>query len=285
MFGTTIDYYLLKPLAHSRNLATEVELNERAKQSSYTLEEARAYLDCIQTEYFEHRFLIDPDMSYLDIGCGMGRLSVALSCAGATDVTGIDIVERHIEEARKLSSQIRTVHRPKFYCTDIHTWKSERPYDVIIALGAMEHINDPAGFLRLLPSLLKPTGHAFVSFEPFQSPFGDHMGGFFDLQIPWRGLIFSEKALLRLRSEYFRPTDPAKRYQDVVGGLNLMTFSQYLKWTHEAGLEFVFHNFNPQLKHSSYYRPLYPVSWILTRIPKIQDYFGVNIYSILERRG
>ena len=284
MFGATIDYYLLKPLTHNRNRATEAELNEQAKQSAYTLDEARAYVDRFQVEYFEHRFPIDPDMSYLDIGCGMGRLSLGLSCAGATDVTGIDIVKRHIEEARKLSSQIREVHRPKFYCTDVHAWKPERQYDVIITLGAMEHIHDPAGFLHLLPSLLKPTGQAFVSFEPFQSPIGDHMGGFFDIQIPWRGLIFSEKALLRLRSKFFRPTDLAKRYQDIVGGLNLMTFSQYLKWAHDAGLEFVFHNFNPQLKHHRRYLPLYPFSWVLTRIPKVQDYFGISVYSILKQR-
>ena len=33
MFGETIDYWLLRPIAHSRNRATEEELNARAEET------------------------------------------------------------------------------------------------------------------------------------------------------------------------------------------------------------------------------------------------------------
>jgi hypothetical protein len=149
----------------------------------------------------------------------------------------------------------------------------------------MEHIHDPAEYLTRLSKLMKPGGQAFVSFEPFHSPIGDHMNEFFKIKIPWRGLIFSEKAVLRLREEFFRPGDSVKRYQDIVGGLNLMSFSQYLKWADEAGLEFSFHNFNPQLKKRKLYFPLHILSSGLTRIPKIRDFFGICVYSILKRKS
>jgi SAM-dependent methyltransferase len=285
MFGEMIDYRILKPMTHSSNRATEEELNERAKSSTFTLDDAGAYVNRFRTEYFENRFPIDPKLSYLDIGCGMGRLSIGLSLAGAKDITGIDIVARHIDEAKALSERLIPDHQILFQHSDIHTWQQERRYDVIITLGAMEHIHDPAKFLHQMRNLLKPKGQAFVSFEPFHSPIGDHMRGFFNFQIPWRGCLFSEKAILRLRRECFRPTDPAKRYQDIVGGLNLMTFTQYVQWAHDAGLEFVYHAFNPQLKHHKRYRPLYPLSWVLTRIPKIRDYFGIFVFSILKRRN
>jgi len=285
MFGKTIDYYLLKPLAHARNRATEAELDEGSRHSTFTLDDARAYQERIRTVCFDGRLPIDPNLSYLDIGCGMGRLSIGLSLMGVKDVTGVDIVERHIEEAKKVASVLDESQRPRFHCVDIHSWETKRQYDVVFVLGAMEHIHDPAAFLALIPRFLKPSGIALIGHEPFQSPIGDHMHGFFRVQIPWRGLLFSQEAVLRLRSEYYRPTDSVTRYQDIVGGLNLMSFSQYLEYAHQAGLEFVFHHFNPQLKHHRLLHPLYPVSWMLTRIPKVRDFFIINSFSILRRRN
>ena len=284
MLGKSVDYYLLKPLVHSRNRATEAECNYKSLHSTFTEGDARIYLERFRTEYFQDRFKISPKLSYLDIGCGMGRLSIGLGLAGARDVTGIDLVERHIEEARACASRIVPQSQPDFHQADINLWKTERQYDVIISLGALEHIHDPGDFLLILRRLLKPDGLAFVSFEPFQSPIGDHMNGFFRVPIPWRGLIFSEQAILRLRSEYYRPTDPAERYQDIVGGLNLMTLSQYVQYLDNAGLEIAFQNINPQLRHHKRFRPLYPFSWLLTRIPRVRNYFSVCIYSILKRR-
>ena len=285
MFGSGIDYHLLKPFCHSRNRATESELNERAQHSTFTRDEARNYCDRMVNEFFEERFPINPELSYLDIGCGMGRLSYGLNLAGIQDVTGIDIVERHVEEAKDIARKLNVFNPPEFHHVDVHSWEPRRQYDVIITLGAMEHIHDPGKFLARLPRLLKPGGRAFVSFEPFHSPIGDHMNDFFRILIPWRGLIFSEKAVLRLRGEFYRPTDPAQRYQDIVGGLNLMRFTQYLQWADEAGFDFSFHNFNPQLKKRKRYYPLQILSAGLTRVPRLRDFFGMCVYSILERKS
>ena len=283
MFGETIDYHILKPLTHSRNRATEDELDQQASCSSYSLIDARDYVKRL-IGFFDHRFSIDTSTSYLDIGCGMGRFTVGLTDLGATDVTGVDIVRRNVREAEEVAERLLTVSKPQFVHADIHDWSSNRQYDVIVSIGAMEHIHSPATYLHKISGLMKPGGRAFVSFEPFQSPVGDHMSPFFNIQIPWRGLIFSERAILRLRTECYRPTDPVSRYQDVIGGLNLMTFSQYLRWADDAGLEFIYHNFNPQLRNHKRLMAFYPLSWVLSRIPKIRDYIGVCIFSILRHR-
>lgn len=284
MFGEKIDYYLLRPFTHSRNRATEEELNERARHSGYTLEYARKYLFRVKSEYFGGCFPADPKLSYLDVGCGNGRLSIGLSLAGARNVTGIDICERHINEAIAMSQLLPVNQRPKFLLSDVHDWHQNRQFDVVIVLGAMEHIHDPGEFLKLIPGLLKPDGQAFVSFEPFQGIFGDHMKGFFWLPIPWRGLLFSENAILRLRREQFRPTDKATNYSEIVGGLNQMGYEEYIRLVHEAGLEFVSHNCNPQLSHRFRYLGLQYISRVLTRIPKLRGYFIVSDYSILRRK-
>ena len=95
MFGGTLDYYLLKSLTHNRNIATEEALNDRTVHSRLTLDQAKSYLEKIQT-YFKNHIPIEPKLSYLDIGCGLGRFSIGLSLAGAIDVTG----DRYFGEAR-----------------------------------------------------------------------------------------------------------------------------------------------------------------------------------------
>lgn len=284
MFGEHIDYRLLRLIAHDRNKATEAELDGRAERSTFTIEDARAYLDKVKNVYFDGRLPVDPNLAYLDIGCGMGRLCIGLAAAGARNVTGIEVVPRHAVEAETIAQALPPETRPRFFNVDIHEWTPPRQYDVIFVLGAMEHIHDPKRFLEVLPRLLAPEGRAFVSHEPFEGPVGDHMTGFFRVQIPWRGLLFSEQALLRLRAEYFRPTDRVTRYQDVAGGLNLMSWRTYQRWAREAGLEFEFSAFNPQVKHYRRLRPLWPVVWALTHLPLVQGYFIMNGYSILRRQ-
>ena len=177
------------------------------------------------------------------------------------------------------------VPRPEFVCEDIHSWARERKWDVAFAVGVMEHVQDPGGFLLMLRCLLKPGGLAFVSFEPFHSPAGDHMQDFFKVRVPWRGVLFSEKAILRLRRECYRPTDRAERYCDIAAGLNLMRFSEYEAYIRAAGLEVAQHLLNPRLWWNAWQAPFRPISRMLTSLPVVQDYFVWEAYSVLRYPG
>ena len=106
---------------------------------------------CVEYEpsIFSGRFLVDKNLSYLDIGCGQGRLSIGLVDAGVSDVTGIDISNRMIVEANNLAENLLPDHpNTIFHTGDIHEWQHKRQYDVIVALGSMEHIHDPRDFLH-----------------------------------------------------------------------------------------------------------------------------------------
>lgn len=280
MFGQTIDYYLLKPFAHARNRANEVELNERAAQTTYTLSDAKAHLQKVIHTYFDGKLKVDPSLSYLDIGCGMGRLSIALADAGVRDVVGVDVVPRQIDEAKIVAERLLSDHRPQFYCADVNQWKTDRKFDILFGLGFMEHVNEPDRLLASLPGLMKPGGVALLSFEPFQAPTGDHLNAFFRIPIPWRGLLFSEKALIRLRREYFRPTDPAERLEDIVGGLNKMKYGEWLRYIRQAGLRIDFINVNPQLRR---HQPLGLISDVVTKVPIVGRYFSALVYVMLRR--
>lgn len=280
MFGQTIDYYLLKPFVNARNRATEEELDDRAKRSTYTLADAQAHTLKVANTYFGGKLKVNPNLSYLDVGCGMGRLSIGLADAGAQEVVGVDVVPRQIEEAKFVAERLLAGNRPEFYCADINQWKTDRRFDIIFGLGFMEHVNDPARLLASLPGLMKPGGVACMSFEPFQAPTGDHLNELFWFPVLWRGLLFNEKALLRLRREYYRPMDPAERFQDIVGGLNKMKYSEWLRYIRDAGLRIDYINVNPQLRQ---HQPLGLMSDVITKVPIMGRYFSALVYVMLRR--
>lgn len=280
MLGKKIDYWLLRPLVHSRNRTTEEDLNRQARSLPFNPEAAQERLARLISR-FGGNLRIQPNLAYLDVGCGLGDLTLALVQAGALDVTGIDLMGRNIQAARIAAEQQQGSSTTMFIQGDIRSWEPHRRFDVIISNEALEHIDAPDRFIRSLVRLLKPDGRAFLAFGPlFHSPFGDHLWGFFRLQIPWRGILFSQEALLRLRQEFFRPGDGVSRFQDVAGGLNLMRYSDFIRYVTEAGLEFEFLSINPQAKQIW---PASVISRALVKLPWVRDYFAMSVYATLKR--
>src|SRR4029450_2517876 len=99
MFGPVVDYWLLRPLTHSRNSATEEELNARAARNP--LIDIDAELEKIQKlqQRLGGRLPISENLSYCDVGCGEGGMALALATLGAQHVTGIDVTPRSIVTA------------------------------------------------------------------------------------------------------------------------------------------------------------------------------------------
>jgi SAM-dependent methyltransferase len=230
---------------------------------------------------FEGHLPIDPRLRYLDMGCGTGELTLAFARLGVRSITGVDYLPRHIERARAHAARIGTARGVRFVCRDLYAWEPEEKFDVLLSFDALEHVGDPRAFLARMADFIAPGGIAVLAFGPlFHSPFGDHMWDFFRLQIPWRGVLFSEDALLRVRARCFRPTDPARRYQDVAGGLNLMRYSEFLGHVRATGWKFDYLAANTFLNR----RPLLKaISDAVIGARLLQDYFAHNVYAVLRR--
>jgi len=279
MLGANLDYYILRRLAHCRNRASEADLDGLARQVNRTsLEREIGKLGKV-IRRFEGRFPVDPALRYLDMGCGNGGLSLALARLGVRWITGVDYLPRNIERAQAYSALVGAGEGVRFVCRDLRTWVPEEKYDVLLSFDALEHIDHPREFLRKMGEFIAPNGVAVLSFGPlFHSPFGDHMWDFFAFQIPWRGLLFSEQAVLRVRRECFRPTDPAARYCEIAGGLNQMRYSEFLSYVRDTGWEFSYLGVNTFLS-----RPLRRLSDTLLRIPVARDLLVHNVYTVLRR--
>jgi 2-polyprenyl-6-hydroxyphenyl methylase / 3-demethylubiquinone-9 3-methyltransferase len=95
----------------------------------------------------------------LDVGCGAGLASEALARHGF-DVLGVDAAADLIEVARGHTKESRLTYRVAV-AEDLLAEGLRFP--VITALEVVEHVPDPAAFVRALAGLLEPGGLLYMS--------------------------------------------------------------------------------------------------------------------------
>ncbi len=98
-----------------------------------------------------------------DIGCGSGRFVVEFAKRGAGHVTGVDIAPEMLRLSRGLAAQNNVVDQCDFALGDVLNWNTDKIYDITIAIGFWDYIQDPPERLRLIR---KFTGGTFLSAWP-----------------------------------------------------------------------------------------------------------------------
>ncbi len=110
----------------------------------------------------ERRFPDRSRIRVLDLGCGAGIASEALARAGF-DVLGVDAAPEAIRAGR-LHAQDLLDLRLRYRVGLAEDLRTEgEHFDVITALEVIEHVPDPAAFVRVLRDLLAPSGLMFLS--------------------------------------------------------------------------------------------------------------------------
>jgi SAM-dependent methyltransferase len=152
----------------------------------------------------------------IDFGCGRGNESIEMAKRGAKSVVGIDILQRDLDLARESAAKAGVAH----LCSFVGTTTAKA--DVITSTDAFEHFADPAEVLRTMADLLKPDGCVLATFGPtWYHPKGGHSFSIF----PWAHLVFTERCLIRWRSDF--KCDGASRFSEVEGGLNRMSIRRF----------------------------------------------------------
>ena len=85
--------------------------------------------------------------------------------------------------------------------------------------------------------------------------------------------------MLRVRREYFRPTDPALRLNEIAGGLNRMRYSEFIGHVRATGWQFDYLAVNTFLPSGSLVRRL---SDALAGLPGLRDFVPHNVYAVLK---
>ncbi|MDB5902752.1 MAG: ubiquinone biosynthesis O-methyltransferase [Betaproteobacteria bacterium] len=98
----------------------------------------------------------------LDVGCGGGILSEAMTARGAR-VTGIDLADKPLKVARlHLLESGLEVEYVKIAAEALAATSDTR-YDVVTCMEMLEHVPDPAATVRACSELVKPGGFVFFA--------------------------------------------------------------------------------------------------------------------------
>ena len=162
----------------------------------------------------------------IDFGCGNGVETIDMARHGAKRVIGLDIREKVLAAGRKAAQTAGVDDRCIFAA------ETAEPADVIVSIDGFEHYGDPEGALGLMRRMIRPDGRVLIAFgPPWFHPLGGHLFSVF----PWAHLVFTERALIRWRSNF--KFDGATRFCETDGGLNKMTVRRFCRLVPASGFD------------------------------------------------
>jgi SAM-dependent methyltransferase len=163
----------------------------------------------------------------IDFGCGHGNDAIEMAKRGAKRVIGIDNRPEVLNAARASAKE----NCVESQCTFVN--ETDERADIITSIDAFEHFQNPSEVLQIMRSRIKDDGKVIAVFGPtWYHPLGGHLFSVF----PFSHLIFTERSLIRWRSDF--KSDGAKRIEEVSGGLNRMTISRFEKLIDESDFSF-----------------------------------------------
>jgi 2-polyprenyl-6-hydroxyphenyl methylase/3-demethylubiquinone-9 3-methyltransferase len=98
----------------------------------------------------------------VDVGCGGGILSEAMSRRGAR-VTGLDLAPELLDVARLHALEGGVAVDYRLESAEQHARQCAAAYDVVTCMEMLEHVPDPPAVLGALAGLVRPGGDVFVS--------------------------------------------------------------------------------------------------------------------------
>lgn len=98
----------------------------------------------------------------LDVACGEGYGSRLLRDWGASQVEGVDVSEAAVARASRLFGTAG-LRYSVLDATHVDQSFAGHQFDLIVSIETIEHLPDPAAFLRAISRLLAPGGHVILT--------------------------------------------------------------------------------------------------------------------------
>ena len=192
----------------------------------------------LRVSYIENKVQLK-GLDILDIGCGGGILSEALSQKGA-NVTAIDLADGPLEVAKIRQKQSKLDIKYKKRST-AELVNEGHKYDVITCLEMLEHVPDPAEIVKDCADLTKSGGHLFFSTinRNLKSFVFAILGAEYIFNILPQGTHEFEKLIKP--SELKDYVDAAKLDFEEVKGMSYIPIFDIVKLTEDSSVNYIVH--------------------------------------------
>ncbi len=233
----------------------------------------------------------------LDFGCGGGDLSFLMIELGASSAVGIDLNKRDIEIAtqRKQGEPVSFIQASNTYQVDL----SDAAVDVIACFDVMEHIMEYEAIMGEWHRVLRPGGRVLIHWQPWFHPYGHHGQSY--IPIPWVHVFLNNRQRTEVCARLvelpeFNPPwwdidkqgNRINRFRDALesgeadkeGFLNKLTMWRFEALCDKLGFDI------EQKTLSSFQGPhlVRGISSVLTRIPRVREFFTANAVYQLSKR-
>ncbi|QXD17089.1 methyltransferase domain-containing protein [Rhodocaloribacter litoris] len=103
-------------------------------------------------------------LDVLDAGTGFGQYAyfIARTFPNAR-VLAVDVKHDYLENARRFFARTPCADRVTLACEDLTDLKAEGPFDLILSVDVMEHIEDDRAVFRHFARVLRPGGHVLIN--------------------------------------------------------------------------------------------------------------------------
>lgn len=99
------------------------------------------------------------NLTFLDVGCGMGRNSCWPMSYGAAGGLAVDVDDRSLEAARRTLARwpsVRVEHRSAYELG------AKNEFDIAFSIGVIHHLKDPPRALESMVAAVKPGGRVMI---------------------------------------------------------------------------------------------------------------------------
>lgn len=238
--------------------------------------------------FIERKLPIEKSFRVMEIGCAEGGVLKAFTEKGCFGF-GVELQESRLKIAQSVfeeeikSGQVRLMNK------DIYEMNLEQDitekFDLIILKDVIEHIHDQDRILSYMREFLKPKGHIFFGFPPWQMPFGGH-------QQLVRNKLFSKlpyyhmlpmsiyKGILKSVGENPRRIKDLAEIKET--GISIERFQKLLKKNNYSIPVKEFYFFNPIYKYKFNLKPRTQNS-LIGRIPGLRNFLTTCVYYLVRK--
>ncbi len=238
--------------------------------------------------FIEKSLPIVEGMHVMEIGCGEGGVLKAFLDRGCQGV-GIELLKGKAERARdtlkaEIASGQAIVMNKNIYDIDVATDVS-RPFDLIILKDVIEHIHDQDAILNRLRDFLRPGGHIFFGFPPWQMPFGGHqqvLAHRFLSRTPYFHLLPVPlyRGILKAFGETQASIENTLEIKET--GISIERFERLVRKNHFSIALCTYYLFNPIYKYKFNLTPRVQFG-LLTRIPYFRNFVTTCMYYLVQK--